>query len=547
MSAHTPSRCRNCRGMAALRRPRRGLAGHQPAPLHHRRGGLPRPDQDHPAGQGHDPGSGADRDVPAVPGQGDAPRLAGHRGEPARQRERGRPRPTEPGPWCQEPVPRSGRAAPGRPGPAAGPTAARLRGRAGGPVPAASMAGLRVPGFLRPFRPGLVRQPGRLGTVGPLAHEPEPGLAVHHRAGQQLHAARAVRCRGPIGFVGVSQQAARACSGPFAQAAQVFSRPWPGISATHPASVAARRADVRRYPLPRDPARDMACPQFSRAPRAKACRPGQFSNASLRDGGKTPEGRTRSWRRCGSNGGSVRFADFSAGQFRSNHGTEAGYHPAVPDRAAVTGSARRMLAGCPGCPGAASWLARVPGWPRLAGPGWPRAGPGWLAQAGVAYARDVYLPPHFAGPDAAAVAAFVAAAAAADLVTFDGAKPVASLIPVLWDREPGSPAPGSPEPDGPAGRPRPPARPPCAGQSAVAVGGGRLQRARDRARAAGVRVARLVPEQGPARPGGADLELRHRALHRHADGAPGPGLAAGCGDPAHRAARGGAAAPVGGQ
>lgn len=47
----------------------------------------------------------------------------------------------------------------------------------------------------------------------------------------------------------------------------------------------------------------------------------------------------------------------------------------------------------------------------------------------------MYLPPHFAGPDGAAVAAFVAAVAAADLVTFDGAKPVASLIPVLWDRE----------------------------------------------------------------------------------------------------------------
>ncbi len=104
-----------------------------------------------------------------------------------------------------------------------------------------------------------------------------------------------------------------------------------------------------------------------------------------------------------------------------------------------------MLAGCGICPGAASRLARVPGWHPLAGPGWhPLAGPGWhrlagpggLARAGVAYARDVYLPPHFAGPDAAAVAALVAAVAAADLVTFDGVKPVASLIPVLWDREP---------------------------------------------------------------------------------------------------------------
>jgi len=46
----------------------------------------------------------------------------------------------------------------------------------------------------------------------------------------------------------------------------------------------------------------------------------------------------------------------------------------------------------------------------------------------------VYLPKHFTARDAAAVEAFVDNAAAADLVTFDGTKPVASLIPVLWDR-----------------------------------------------------------------------------------------------------------------
>jgi transcriptional regulator len=46
----------------------------------------------------------------------------------------------------------------------------------------------------------------------------------------------------------------------------------------------------------------------------------------------------------------------------------------------------------------------------------------------------VYLPKHFTARDAAAVEAFVDGAGAADLVTFDGAKPVASLIPVLWDR-----------------------------------------------------------------------------------------------------------------
>jgi transcriptional regulator len=46
----------------------------------------------------------------------------------------------------------------------------------------------------------------------------------------------------------------------------------------------------------------------------------------------------------------------------------------------------------------------------------------------------VYLPRHFTARDAAEVAAFVASVGAADLVTFDGSKPVASLIPVVWDR-----------------------------------------------------------------------------------------------------------------
>ena len=49
----------------------------------------------------------------------------------------------------------------------------------------------------------------------------------------------------------------------------------------------------------------------------------------------------------------------------------------------------------------------------------------------------VYLPAHFTAPQTADVAAFVAAVAAADLVTFDGVKPVASLIPIIWDREAG--------------------------------------------------------------------------------------------------------------
>ena len=49
----------------------------------------------------------------------------------------------------------------------------------------------------------------------------------------------------------------------------------------------------------------------------------------------------------------------------------------------------------------------------------------------------VYLPQHFAARDRAAVEEFVDAAGAADLVTFDGTKPVASLIPVIWDRSGG--------------------------------------------------------------------------------------------------------------
>ena len=46
----------------------------------------------------------------------------------------------------------------------------------------------------------------------------------------------------------------------------------------------------------------------------------------------------------------------------------------------------------------------------------------------------MYLPPHFTAPGDDEVAAFVDSAGAADLVTFDGSKPVASLIPVIWDR-----------------------------------------------------------------------------------------------------------------
>ena len=51
---------------------------------------------------------------------------------------------------------------------------------------------------------------------------------------------------------------------------------------------------------------------------------------------------------------------------------------------------------------------------------------------------DVYLPKHFTARDRLAVEAFVDGAGAADLVTFDGTKPVASLIPIIWDRPSGA-------------------------------------------------------------------------------------------------------------
>jgi transcriptional regulator len=45
----------------------------------------------------------------------------------------------------------------------------------------------------------------------------------------------------------------------------------------------------------------------------------------------------------------------------------------------------------------------------------------------------VYLPRHFTLSDLAQVRAFVDAAGSADLVTFDGIRPVATLLPVIWD------------------------------------------------------------------------------------------------------------------
>jgi len=46
----------------------------------------------------------------------------------------------------------------------------------------------------------------------------------------------------------------------------------------------------------------------------------------------------------------------------------------------------------------------------------------------------MYLPAHFAAGELDEIAAFVDRAGAADLVTFDGTRPVSTLLPVIWDR-----------------------------------------------------------------------------------------------------------------
>ena len=46
----------------------------------------------------------------------------------------------------------------------------------------------------------------------------------------------------------------------------------------------------------------------------------------------------------------------------------------------------------------------------------------------------MYLPRHFTVTDLAQIGAFVDAAQSADLVTFDGTKPVSTRLPVIWDR-----------------------------------------------------------------------------------------------------------------
>ena len=49
----------------------------------------------------------------------------------------------------------------------------------------------------------------------------------------------------------------------------------------------------------------------------------------------------------------------------------------------------------------------------------------------------MYVPAHFAVSDLSQIAAFVEQAGAADLVTFDGGRMTASLLPVIWDRSGG--------------------------------------------------------------------------------------------------------------
>jgi transcriptional regulator len=49
----------------------------------------------------------------------------------------------------------------------------------------------------------------------------------------------------------------------------------------------------------------------------------------------------------------------------------------------------------------------------------------------------MYMPRHFSWTDMAEIGAFVDAAQSAYLVTFDGTRPVATLLPVIWERPDG--------------------------------------------------------------------------------------------------------------
>jgi transcriptional regulator len=49
----------------------------------------------------------------------------------------------------------------------------------------------------------------------------------------------------------------------------------------------------------------------------------------------------------------------------------------------------------------------------------------------------MYIPAHFAANDVDKIAALVEQAGTADLITFDGTRPVATLLPVIWERPTG--------------------------------------------------------------------------------------------------------------
>ena len=63
------------------------------------------------------------------------------------------------------------------------------------------------------------------------------------------------------------------------------------------------------------------------------------------------------------------------------------------------------------------------------------------------YPEGMYTPRHFSWNDLEQIGSFVDGAQAADLITFDGTRPVATLLPVIWDRpdDPGTGEPGAGE------------------------------------------------------------------------------------------------------
>jgi transcriptional regulator len=61
----------------------------------------------------------------------------------------------------------------------------------------------------------------------------------------------------------------------------------------------------------------------------------------------------------------------------------------------------------------------------------------------------MYTPRHFSWTDLAEIESFVDAAQSADLVTFDGSRPVSTLLPVIWDRPDRAAGVTPPDPDAP--------------------------------------------------------------------------------------------------